>query len=67
MTEPQQQIKGLSGDEVLQSRAKYGPNSLAHQDKNTFLTSLIEMVKEPMFLKTKMEPESLLPKVFRKL
>lgn len=50
MTEPQQQIKGLSGDEVLQSRAKYGPNSLAHQDKNTFLTSLIEMVKEPMFL-----------------
>lgn len=50
MTEPQQQIKGLSDDEVLQSRAKYGPNSLAHQDKNTFLTSLIEMVKEPMFL-----------------
>ncbi|MFV5701908.1 cation-translocating P-type ATPase [Flavobacterium sp. XS2P12] len=50
MTEPQQQIKGLSNDEVLQSKAKHGPNSLAHQDTNTFLTSLIEMVKEPMFL-----------------
>ncbi len=50
MTEPQQQIKGLSNDEVLQSRAKHGANSIAHQDKNNFLTSLIEMVKEPMFL-----------------
>ncbi|MFV8343769.1 cation-translocating P-type ATPase [Flavobacterium sp. XS2P39] len=50
MTEPQQQIRGLSNDEVLQSKAKYGSNSLARQDKNTFLTSLFEMVKEPMFL-----------------
>ncbi|MFV8336706.1 cation-translocating P-type ATPase [Flavobacterium sp. RSP29] len=50
MTEPQQQIKGLSNDEVLQSRAKHGANSIAHQDKNNFFTSLIEMVKEPMFL-----------------
>ncbi|MES2576175.1 MAG: cation-translocating P-type ATPase [Bacteroidota bacterium] len=50
MKEPQQQIKGLSNDEVLQSRAKHGTNSIAHQDKNNFFTSLIEMVKEPMFL-----------------
>nr|WP_315233930.1 cation-translocating P-type ATPase [uncultured Flavobacterium sp.] len=50
MKEPQQQIKGLSNDEVLQSRAKHGANSIAHQDKNNFFTSLIEMVKEPMFL-----------------
>ncbi len=50
MTEPQQQIKGLSNDEVLQSRTKNGVNSIVHQDNNNFFTSLIEMVKEPMFL-----------------
>nr|WP_315210180.1 cation-translocating P-type ATPase [uncultured Flavobacterium sp.] len=50
MTEPQQQIKGLSNDEVLQSRTKNGVNSIEHQDNNNFFTSLIEMVKEPMFL-----------------
>ena len=50
MTESKQQIKGLSEDQVKESRAKNGSNSLDHQDKNNFLTSLIEMVKEPMFL-----------------
>ncbi|MFV8340325.1 cation-translocating P-type ATPase [Flavobacterium sp. LB3P21] len=50
MTEPQQQIKGLSNDEVLQSRTKNGVNSIVNQDNNNFFTSLIEMVKEPMFL-----------------
>lgn len=50
MTEPQQHLKGLSSDEVLQSRAKSGSNSIDNQDKNNFFTSLIEMVKEPMFL-----------------
>ncbi len=50
MTEPQQQIKGLSNDEVLRSRTKNGVNSIVHQDNNNFFTSLIEMVKEPMFL-----------------
>lgn len=43
-------LKGLSNDEVLESRAKNGINSMEHQDKNNFLNSLIEMVKEPMFL-----------------
>ncbi|MFE3870243.1 cation-translocating P-type ATPase [Flavobacterium sp. ZS1P70] len=50
MTESKQQIKGLLEDQVKESRAKNGSNSLDHQDKNNFLTSLIEMVKEPMFL-----------------
>ena len=43
-------LKGLSKEEVIQSRQKHGSNSLEHQDKNGFLISLIEMVKEPMFL-----------------
>jgi Ca2+-transporting ATPase len=50
MTESKQHIKGLSDDQVLKSRAENGSNSLDQQDKNNFLTSLIEMVKEPMFL-----------------
>lgn len=50
MTRFNQTIIGLTDDEVKQSRAKNGLNSLDHQDKNTFLSSLIEMVKEPMFL-----------------
>ena len=43
-------LKGLSNEEVIQSRKKNGSNSLGHQDKNHFLSSLIEMIKEPMFL-----------------
>jgi Ca2+-transporting ATPase len=43
-------IQGLSDQEVIQSRQKHGFNSLDHQDKNYFLASLIEMIKEPMFL-----------------
>ena len=43
-------IQGLSDEEVIQSRQKNGFNSLDHQDKNYFLASLIEMIKEPMFL-----------------
>ncbi len=43
-------IQGLSNQEVIQSRKKNGSNSMEHQDKNHFLTSLIEMLKEPMFL-----------------
>jgi len=43
-------LQGLCDEEVIQSRAKNGSNSLEHQDKNHFITSLFEMVKEPMFL-----------------
>ena len=50
MDEKQKTIQGLSNDEVLQSRAKNGTNSLEHASKNEFLASLFEMIKEPMFL-----------------
>ncbi|WP_291100141.1 MULTISPECIES: cation-translocating P-type ATPase [unclassified Flavobacterium] len=43
-------LRGLSDEEVMRSREKNGYNSLEHQDKNGFLISLIEMIKEPMFL-----------------
>ena len=43
-------LQGLSNEEVAQSRKKNGSNSLEHQDKNHFLASLIEIIKEPMFL-----------------
>lgn len=43
-------LQGLTNEEVTASREKNGVNSLEYQDKNSFLASLIEMVKEPMFL-----------------
>lgn len=43
-------MTGLTSEEVVQSRAKNGTNSITHQEKNNFLSSLIEMIKEPMFL-----------------
>ena len=43
-------LQGLSNQEVIQSRKINGSNSLEHQDKNHFLDSLIEMIKDPMFL-----------------
>ncbi|PJJ06956.1 Ca2+-transporting ATPase [Flavobacterium sp. 1] len=43
-------ISGLNKVEVEQSRIKNGLNSLEHQKKNNLLSSIIEMVKEPMFL-----------------
>jgi Ca2+-transporting ATPase len=50
MKESNRSLQGLSNEEVIQSRKINGINSLEHQDKNLFLVSLIEMVKEPMFL-----------------
>lgn len=50
MAPQQQSLSGLTESEVLQSRAKKGTNSLEHQYKNSLIFSLIEMVKEPMFL-----------------
>lgn len=43
-------LQGLSNQEVNDSRKKNGSNSLEHQDKNHFLASLFDMLKEPMFL-----------------
>jgi Ca2+-transporting ATPase len=50
MTQSNASLKGLSNDEVLQSRIKNGINSLDHQEKNNFLASVIDMIKEPMFM-----------------
>ncbi len=50
MTPPNHLLQGLSDKEVTQSRAKNGFNSLDHQEKNHFISSLVEMIKEPMFL-----------------
>ena len=44
------EIKGLSANEVVESRMKNGINSLNHQDKNGFWSSVLEITKEPMFL-----------------
>jgi Ca2+-transporting ATPase len=46
----QTEIKGLSEAEVAESRTKNGTNSLDHQHKNSFWTSVVEICKEPMFL-----------------
>lgn len=43
-------ISGLNKVEVEQSRTKNGLNSIEHQKKNNLLSSIIEMIKEPMFL-----------------
>jgi len=50
MTTQNSNISGLSESEVIQSRTTSGRNSLEHQEKNHLLLSLIDMVKEPMFL-----------------
>ena len=50
MIKTNQQIKGLTNAQVEQSRVQNGSNSLNYQNKNSFLSSVIEMVKEPMFL-----------------
>ena len=50
MIDSKDKISGLSNEEVTSSRTKNGTNSLEHQEKNHFLMSLLEMVKEPMFL-----------------
>lgn len=41
---------GLSDLEVLESSKKFGTNTINHQDKNHFLNSILDIVKEPMFL-----------------
>jgi P-type Ca2+ transporter type 2C len=50
MTETTSKIKGLSTTEVALSRVQNGRNALDYKTKNSFLLSLFEMVKEPMFL-----------------
>jgi len=50
MTDSKKNNTGLSTEEVIASRKNGGSNSLEHQQKNHFLISLLEMIKEPMFL-----------------
>ncbi|MBW4361297.1 cation-translocating P-type ATPase [Flavobacterium taihuense] len=50
MTTANHSILGLSKVEVEQSRIQNGLNSTEHQKKNNLLSSIIEMIKEPMFL-----------------
>jgi Ca2+-transporting ATPase len=50
MTPTNHTIIGLTNTEVKESRIQNGINSIEHQDKNNLRSSIIEMIKEPMFL-----------------
>ena len=50
MKDSNKTITGLSDIEVLESAKKHGTNSVEHTKKNHFLISLLDIVKEPMFL-----------------
>jgi len=50
MSDSKKNITGLSDLEVLESAKKHGTNSVEHQKKNHFLNSILDIVKEPMFL-----------------
>ncbi|MRX48816.1 cation-translocating P-type ATPase [Pedobacter puniceum] len=44
------QISGLSTEEVLQSRLNYGDNKVVYKKQNSFVSSLVGLVKEPMVI-----------------
>ena len=50
MEKTKHSLKGLSDQEVEESRNSNGLNTLNHRVKNGLLHSLIEMITEPMFL-----------------
>jgi P-type Ca2+ transporter type 2C len=50
MNDSNKTITGLSDLDVLESAKIHGTNSVEHQTKNNFLISLLDIVKEPMFL-----------------
>lgn len=43
-------IKGLTDDEVTESREKYGQNTLEYKKENGFLDAVKSIIKEPMVL-----------------
>lgn len=43
-------IKGLTGDEVILARAKFGINSLNYKQENSFLDAVKKLIKEPMII-----------------
>ncbi|MEL1248845.1 cation-translocating P-type ATPase [Flavobacterium helocola] len=50
MTDSKKTSTGLTDLEVLESAKIHGTNSVEHTKKNHFLNSLLDIVKEPMFL-----------------
>ncbi len=50
MTPQHESFLGLTESDVVLSRMENGTNSLEHQNKNNLIASLIDMIKEPMFL-----------------
>ncbi len=42
--------KGLTDEQVVAARAKFGPNSLSYKKKNGFLDAIKSLAKEPMLL-----------------
>lgn len=43
-------IKGLSDHEVLKSREKYGQNQLNYKNENTFIATVLRIIKDPMLI-----------------
>ncbi|WP_291107600.1 cation-translocating P-type ATPase [Flavobacterium sp. UBA6195] len=50
MSDSKKTSTGLNDLEVVESAKKFGTNSVEHQKKNHFLNSILDIVKEPMFL-----------------
>jgi Ca2+-transporting ATPase len=50
MTPQHESFLGLTESDVVLSRMENGTNSLEHQNKNNLIASLIDMIKEPMFI-----------------
>ncbi len=43
-------IEGLSNEEVILSRQKFGPNKLDYKKENTFLDTVVRIAKDPMII-----------------
>lgn len=43
-------IKGLTNEEVIESRKKYGPNKLIEKKEESLIIKILNIFKEPMFL-----------------
>src|SRR5437868_1580081 len=43
-------IKGLTSEQVISARSKYGQNSLAYRKENGLFNSLKSLAKEPMVI-----------------
>lgn len=50
MSENNFNISGLSDEQVILAREKYGPNTLDYKKGNQFLEAVIRIIKEPMMI-----------------